>query len=52
MKVLGYCKEDFENVIVVIKDGFIKLESMIICKIVIDRVVEDGFEILVKDKNK
>lgn len=52
MKVLGYRKEDFENVIAAIKDGSIKPESMITRKIAIDRVVEDGFETLVKDKNK
>jgi threonine dehydrogenase-like Zn-dependent dehydrogenase len=50
--VLGYSREDYQNVIAHIKSGAIQPKNMITRKISIDRVVEDGFEALIKDKNK
>ncbi|KAK2005857.1 hypothetical protein LZ32DRAFT_642173 [Colletotrichum eremochloae] len=50
--VLGYSQDDFRNVITAMKDGLLKPDAMITRKITIDRVVEDGFEALIKDKKK
>ncbi|KAI1284728.1 dehydrogenase [Xylaria sp. FL0933] len=49
---LGYHLDDFSHVIDAINAGRLRPESMITSKISIHRVVEDGFEALVNDKDK
>lgn len=50
--VLGYSQDDFRNVIAHMKNGSIRPATMITRKITIDKVVEDGFQALINDKNK
>ncbi|KAI1081837.1 GroES-like protein [Whalleya microplaca] len=49
--VLGYQHKDYQGVINAIGKGDMKPEKMITGKISIDRVVEDGFQPLIHDKN-
>ena len=50
--VLGYLGKDYEGVIKSLASGDLKPEKMITSKIAIDRVVEDGFEPLINQKEK
>lgn len=49
---LTYVEADFEYVIDALREGRMTPESMITSKISIDRVVEDGFDALVNEKDK
>ncbi|KAK5084655.1 hypothetical protein LTR05_005733 [Lithohypha guttulata] len=50
--VLGYLQKDYRGVIDALGSGALKPEKMITGKIAIDRVVEDGFEPLINEKEK
>lgn len=50
--VLGYSREDFKGVINAINDGSLNLKPMITRTISIDRVVEDGFQSLINNKER
>ncbi|RMZ80614.1 hypothetical protein DV738_g2565, partial [Chaetothyriales sp. CBS 135597] len=50
--VLGYLPQDFHGVIEAIAEGKLKPADMITSKIAVDRVVEDGFTPLIKEKDK
>lgn len=50
--VLGYQKKDFQGVIDVIGAGRIKPAGMITGKIQMDRLVDDGYWALIKEKDK
>lgn len=50
--VLGYQRKDYQGVIEAIASGALKPEKMITGRIAIDRVVEDGFEPLINEKEK
>ncbi|KAI1191946.1 hypothetical protein F5B17DRAFT_380189 [Nemania serpens] len=49
---LAYIEADFQQVINALCEGRLRPESMITSKISIDRVVEDGFDALVNEKDK
>jgi threonine dehydrogenase-like Zn-dependent dehydrogenase len=49
--VLGYQIQDYESVIEALRSGALKPEKMITSKIRIDRIVEDGFEPLINEKD-
>ncbi|KAI1125998.1 dehydrogenase [Nemania abortiva] len=48
---LAYVPADFDEVIAAISDGRLRPEAMVTRKISIDRVPEDGFEVLINDKD-
>ncbi|KAI0100781.1 dehydrogenase [Nemania sp. FL0031] len=48
---LAYVMDDFDKVIAAISEGRLRPESMITRKISLDRVPEDGFEVLINDKD-
>ncbi|KAK5635995.1 hypothetical protein RRF57_011707 [Xylaria bambusicola] len=48
----SYSREDFENVIRAMEDGLINVENMITRKTTMTRVVEDGFQALLQEKEK
>ncbi|KAK1089191.1 hypothetical protein LTR33_000168 [Friedmanniomyces endolithicus] len=50
--VLGYQKKDFEGVIKAIGEGKIKPAPMITSRIQMDRLVDDGYWALIKEKDK
>jgi threonine dehydrogenase-like Zn-dependent dehydrogenase len=50
--VLGYVSRDYEGVIKALASGAMNAEEMITSKIRLDRVVEDGFSLLLNDKDK
>lgn len=50
--VLGYTRRDFEAVIGAMEDGRLKPEKMITSRIRMDRLVDDGYWALVKEKDK
>lgn len=52
VSVLGYLQKDYQGVIDALGTGALKPEKMITSKIAIDRVVEDGFEPLIHQKEK
>lgn len=52
LSVLGYLQKDYQGVIDALGSGALKPEKMITSKIAIDRVVEDGFEPLIHQKEK
>lgn len=49
---LAYLPADFDDVIAAISEGRLKPESMITRKISIDHVPEEGFEVLINEKDK
>ncbi|ETN38551.1 uncharacterized protein HMPREF1541_06587 [Cyphellophora europaea CBS 101466] len=50
--VLGYLQQDFAGVIKALGEGKLKPVKMITSKIKIDRVVEDGYNALIHEKDK
>lgn len=52
LKVLGYQRKDYQGVIEALGSGALKPDKMITGKIAIDRVVEDGFDPLINEKEK
>ncbi|KAI0503098.1 GroES-like protein [Xylaria bambusicola] len=48
----SYSRDDFENVIRAIGDGSINVDNMITRKTTMTRVVEDGFQALLQEKEK
>ncbi|KAK0305867.1 hypothetical protein LTR29_016216 [Friedmanniomyces endolithicus] len=50
--VLGYQKKDFEGVIKALGEGKIKPAPMITSRIQMDRLVDDGYWALIKEKDK
>lgn len=50
--VLGYQRKDFQGVIRALGDGSIRPKGMITGKIRMDRLVEDGYWALIKEKDK
>jgi 2-desacetyl-2-hydroxyethyl bacteriochlorophyllide A dehydrogenase len=50
--VLGYQKKDFQGVIKALGEGKIKSAGMITSKIQMDRLVDDGYWALIKEKDK
>lgn len=50
--MLGYRRDDYQGVIDALAEGALKPEKMITGKIAIDRVVEDGFDPLINEKEK
>lgn len=52
LSVLGYLQKDYQGVIDALGSGALKPAKMITSKIAIDRVVEDGFEPLIHQKEK
>ncbi|KAI7478869.1 GroES-like protein [Hortaea werneckii] len=50
--VLGYQRKDFQGVIDALGDGRIQPRQMITSKIKMDRLVEDGYWVLIKEKDK
>ncbi|RMZ91602.1 hypothetical protein DV736_g1191, partial [Chaetothyriales sp. CBS 134916] len=50
--VLGYLPQDFNGVIEALAEGKLKPANMITRRIAVDRVVEDGFTPLIKEKDK
>ncbi|RMZ82898.1 hypothetical protein DV737_g1932, partial [Chaetothyriales sp. CBS 132003] len=50
--VLGYLPKDFSGVIEALAEGTLEPANMITRRITVDRVVEDGFTSLIKEKDK
>ena len=50
--VLGYQKKDFQGVIKALEEGKIKPAAMITSKILMERLVDDGYWALIKEKDK
>lgn len=48
----GYQRKDFEGVIAALADGSLKPDAMITSKIRMDRLVQEGYTPLIKEKDK